>query len=124
MKGSSVTRILPKVVYTTWPLCSTLRGGPEGAGRFRPLKLSSRPSERPFTLIGGARAGPMVEEGHYAKSEIYGCRRSRNHRLRPGGWSRHRSEEHTSELQALMRISYAVFCLKNKNRQITILTEN
>src|SRR3546814_4518633 len=35
--------------------------------------------------------------------------------LRPGGilaiW---RSEEHTSELQSLMRISYAVFCLKNK----------
>src|SRR3546814_3273883 len=27
----------------------------------------------------------------------------------------HRSEEHTSELQSLMRISYAVFCLKNKN---------
>src|SRR3546814_2027593 len=26
-----------------------------------------------------------------------------------------RSEEHTSELQSLMRISYAVFCLKNKN---------
>src|SRR3546814_2106001 len=32
----------------------------------------------------------------------------------------HRSEEHTSELQSLMRISYAVFCLKkkkNKNKQ-------
>src|SRR3546814_7089800 len=28
---------------------------------------------------------------------------------------RHRSEEHTSELQSLMRISYAVFCLKKKN---------
>src|SRR3546814_9217403 len=28
----------------------------------------------------------------------------------------HRSEEHTSELQSLMRISYAVFCLKNKNQ--------
>src|SRR3546814_3070931 len=27
----------------------------------------------------------------------------------------HRSEEHTSELQSLMRISYAVFCLKKKN---------
>src|SRR3546814_5479138 len=27
-----------------------------------------------------------------------------------------RSEEHTSELQSLMRISYAVFCLKNKTR--------
>src|SRR3546814_2131473 len=30
-----------------------------------------------------------------------------------GGWNR--SEEHTSELQSLMRISYAVFCLKKKN---------
>src|SRR3546814_2146386 len=28
-----------------------------------------------------------------------------------------RSEEHTSELQSLMRISYAVFCLKNKTKQ-------
>src|SRR3546814_1795156 len=28
-----------------------------------------------------------------------------------------RSEEHTSELQSLMRISYAVFCLKKKKRQ-------
>src|SRR3546814_20912587 len=30
-----------------------------------------------------------------------------------------RSEEHTSELQSLMRISYAVFCLKKKNKQLT-----
>src|SRR3546814_9564755 len=30
--------------------------------------------------------------------------------------ARPRSEEHTSELQSLMRISYAVFCLKKKNR--------
>src|SRR3546814_2597112 len=30
-----------------------------------------------------------------------------------------RSEEHTSELQSLMRISYAVFCLKKKKHEIT-----
>src|SRR3546814_10739446 len=30
-----------------------------------------------------------------------------------------RSEEHTSELQSLMRISYAVFCLKKKIKQLT-----
>src|SRR3546814_1802376 len=30
---------------------------------------------------------------------------------------RRRSEEHTSELQSLMRISYAVFCLKKKNKK-------
>src|SRR3546814_7772776 len=33
-----------------------------------------------------------------------------------------RSEEHTSELQSLMRISYAVFCLKKKTNYNTILT--
>src|SRR3546814_8929578 len=35
----------------------------------------------------------------------------------------HRSEEHTSELQSLMRISYAVFCLKKKNYKITTNTK-
>src|SRR3546814_7682549 len=35
-----------------------------------------------------------------------------------------RSEEHTSELQSLMRISYAVFCLKKKKRNIMRITEN
>src|SRR3546814_10294220 len=33
--------------------------------------------------------------------------------------NRHRSEEHTSELQSLMRISYAVFCLKKKMLKLT-----
>src|SRR3546814_1962708 len=32
-------------------------------------------------------------------------------------WRLLRSEEHTSELQSLMRISYAVFCLKKKNKR-------
>src|SRR3546814_1435357 len=37
-----------------------------------------------------------------------------------------RSEEHTSELQSLMRISYAVFCLKKKNNDTnaTIITQH
>src|SRR3546814_7534710 len=34
-----------------------------------------------------------------------------------------RSEEHTSELQSLMRISYAVFCLKKKNTNMTTCTK-
>src|SRR3546814_6812643 len=33
-----------------------------------------------------------------------------------------RSEEHTSELQSLMRISYAVFCLKKKTTKHTLMT--
>src|SRR3546814_5299923 len=41
------------------------------------------------------------------------------HGLEPGNPNLHafRSEEHTSELQSLMRISYAVFCLKKKKKQ-------
>src|SRR3546814_1031186 len=35
----------------------------------------------------------------------------------PDGIGDARSEEHTSELQSLMRISYAVFCLTNKTKQ-------
>src|SRR3546814_2369606 len=42
-----------------------------------------------------------------------------------GGWlERPRSEEHTSELQSLMRISYAVFCLKQKNKKKDALVHN
>src|SRR3546814_6080673 len=50
--------------------------------------------------------------------------------LRPG-WpdpdrarERGRSEEHTSELQSLMRISYAVFCLKKKKKNKQIMHKN
>src|SRR3546814_8452461 len=47
------------------------------------------------------------------------------HQARPGHQGRNdrpcddRSEEHTSELQSLMRISYAVFCLKKKKKNTT-----
>src|SRR3546814_4438675 len=40
----------------------------------------------------------------------------------PMRYSRARSEEHTSELQSLMRISYAVFCLKKKKQIILCQT--
>src|SRR3546814_6376632 len=40
------------------------------------------------------------------------------HAHRDAGCGRHRSEEHTSELQSLMRISYAVFCLKKTNKSV------
>src|SRR3546814_998315 len=40
-------------------------------------------------------------------------------RVGPDTFKMRRSEEHTSELQSLMRISYAVFCLKKKNKSIT-----
>src|SRR3546814_3223160 len=39
--------------------------------------------------------------------------------MEPTVMAPNRSEEHTSELQSLMRISYAVFCLKKKTQKIT-----
>src|SRR3546814_4182064 len=48
------------------------------------------------------------------------CSASVSSRISLGIYSR--SEEHTSELQSLMRISYAVFCLKKKNKNTTIIT--
>src|SRR3546814_3836321 len=42
---------------------------------------------------------------------------------RGGARDRLRSEEHTSELQSLMRISYAVFCLKKKNYTMLTCTQ-
>src|SRR3546814_7628548 len=61
-----------------------------------------------------------------------GYRHSRGVRARPAVKSRRcaacppsreRSEEHTSELQSLMRISYAVFCLKKKTEQYKLQSQ-
>src|SRR3546814_4146581 len=49
------------------------------------------------------------------KGEIPGGRWS-SHKVMIDGTKPDRSEEHTSELQSLMRISYAVFCLKKKKK--------
>src|SRR3546814_4854211 len=48
----------------------------------------------------------------------------RHHRLAAVELAAGRSEEHTSELQSLMRISYAVFCLKKKTPPQTISVNN
>src|SRR3546814_7071188 len=56
---------------------------------------------------GGQRQGATTEE----LAEIKALK-AENRRLREDV----RSEEHTSELQSLMRISYAVFCLKKKKK--------
>src|SRR3546814_5164186 len=48
------------------------------------------------------------------------CFAQRNVSRDPRAQHLNRSEEHTSELQSLMRISYAVFCLTKKKKQTTI----
>src|SRR3546814_2472784 len=70
-------------------------GLPEIAGRFDLRHRLARPQ------AGGVDVGDGVA----------------GHALLPGR-GEERSEEHTSELQSLMRISYAVFCLKKKNEKI------
>src|SRR3546814_4280587 len=58
---------------------------------------------------------------HVARKHIVAPRRVGDEIIRafgkPGDLGVQRSEEHTSELQSLMRISYAVFCLKKKNKK-------
>src|SRR3546814_7247066 len=66
-------------------------------------------SERDLIAFGLKRCGglpkPCCVLGHHAR-----------HRTMRGRRFEDRSEEHTSELQSLMRISYAVFCLKKKKQ--------
>src|SRR3546814_377555 len=72
---------------------------------------------------GGARRGPKARRGDVraailsvlAEEAMNGYQVIQQIAERSeGAWKPSRSEEHTSELQSLMRISYAVFCLKKK----------
>src|SRR3546814_4178727 len=90
----------------------------------RPDRLVARPER------GGERFGDAariddrdarVQPGHaqmrnrvQSPDEIGEPARRQHHRIAAGQDGLERSEEHTSELQSLMRISYAVFCLTKK----------
>src|SRR3546814_6200435 len=84
-----------------------------------PLDDARRPRAR--TLYGGPGVGddaqPVDRRAVHTGDRAFRPDRA-DHRLsqRP----RRRSEEHTSELQSLMRISYAVFCLKKKKHTTKI----
>src|SRR3546814_5726578 len=78
------------------------------------------------------RRHPARAGGGVRRSARFSARRGRDRTYcRAAGWTAtyyrrsqaarfSRSEEHTSELQSLMRISYAVFCLKKKKNNILI----
>src|SRR3546814_6622527 len=93
-----------------------VRGG--GAARPAGTRRRRSPQRRRDRARLGCRKGDRraCDRRHAAGSG----RRDRAAPLsdRQGG-VRTRSEEHTSELQSLMRISYAVFCLKKKNKTTT-----
>src|SRR3546814_10239327 len=73
-------------------------------------------------LVASVTCSVPPERFHIShESMVPNASSPRSARARASGTlsSSHRSEEHTSELQSLMRISYAVFCLKKKNKNKT-----
>src|SRR3546814_1386427 len=75
---------------------------------------------RAFARAGGGRASAQERHSHI-KTSLY-VLRAPDPLVMDGAPNSFytRSEEHTSELQSLMRISYAVFCLKKKKQDISI----
>src|SRR3546814_2198759 len=71
-----------------------------------------RSSDLNYLKTGGYSALRQVLEGKMDRAALIEMVKQSGLRGRGGA----RSEEHTSELQSLMRISYAVFCLKKKNK--------
>src|SRR3546814_5745588 len=89
----------------------TLAEGLEGTGNVAAAKkvgeaIATRAKEKGITKVAFDRAG----------FQYHGRIKALADAARAAGLER--SEEHTSELQSLMRISYAVFCLKKKNKLI------
>src|SRR3546814_9772635 len=78
--------------------------GRDGLGQLRHRQLREvRQLHGALRLRGDGRRRHRGQSAEGAEGGVEGCRH------------RGRSEEHTSELQSLMRISYAVFCLKKKH---------
>src|SRR3546814_7110647 len=92
-------------------------GGANGRSRFNHGLSRHRSARGRGAMPGHARRAALrrrrpARQGGRRKPR---ARPRRDRRDRPVA----RSEEHTSELQSLMRISYAVFCLKKTNNTIT-----
>src|SRR3546814_8230534 len=93
------------------------RGQPNGGGCGEPGKRHARPGDsEPQDRVGAApRTGEQLAHGDHPTSQYAGGWVAWHLPGRPCAGPR--SEEHTSELQSLMRISYAVFCLQKKITQ-------
>src|SRR3546814_6665827 len=92
----------------------------------RPARASALAHERPqIAAIGNRHAADADidrrRHRHHARKQFDAVARGHVAQHRIAG---QRSEEHTSELQSLMRNSYAVFCLKKKNNNNKRLNNN
>src|SRR3546814_3641812 len=81
---------------------------------------SAIPRQGPYPRGKRYEARPGIAP-HLCLVGLEGGRRA--HQRQAFAVGRPRSEEHTSELQSLMRISYAVFCLKKKKNQKSNTTQ-
>src|SRR3546814_9415828 len=96
---------------TLFPYTRLFRSGAEGLTRARHGDGGRR---RPLAIVGAAeRRAPEGDDG--VADELVDRPAMVEHDV--GQAVEIRSEEHTSELQSLMRISYAVFCLKKKKKK-------
>src|SRR3546814_1883505 len=91
--------------YTLLPYTTLFRSAKYGRGTGCAAPLRRCRPHRPRHAAHALSAEPEIR-----RRFLHRIFRARSHH---GRW-RMRSEEHTSELQSLMRISYAVFCLKKK----------
>src|SRR3546814_4569994 len=74
-----------------------------------------QPGQRAAVGLATVTGSVQVIE-HDVRLQFQRQQRTEEHAAIHHGEEYRRSEEHTSELQSLMRISYAVFCLKNKQK--------
>src|SRR3546814_1513765 len=82
----------------------------------RPPRSTRTDTLFPYTTLFRSRIGRPRQRGEALQQRIGIAQRLRHLIEHRRLLKRTRSEEHTSELQSLMRISYAVFCLKKKKQ--------
>src|SRR3546814_6914322 len=87
---------------TSVSICSVSASMPSTASKMVWVACSVEPTIAVSSSVAAGRCSELMSSG---RSSAISARATR-------------SEEHTSELQSLMRISYAVFCLKKKNNTI------
>src|SRR3546814_10556239 len=101
---------------TLFPYTTLFRSRPDQPRRRTGQESRQRPrfpepARQQLPRLAADRANPLAEESRHLRLFRSAAQQERR-----------RSEEHTSELQSLMRISYAVFCLKKQKTQISSIT--
>src|SRR3546814_2715840 len=87
----------------------------------RPPRSTRTDTLFPYTTLFRSQGSSTPEAGTAGSMPKYRADKVRSKRTACQRRAARRSEEHTSELQSLMRISYAVFCLKKKKMDSTLM---